>query len=131
MPSVLIEIRQKYTLDVELGIIEAVHSALIESFKIMPNDRHIRIVTHEPHHFQCPLDKEKPEFFTHITIDCFVGRTLETKRLLYKTIVNKLEPFGIPKDHTMIILREISTDNFGIRGGQAASDIDLGFKIDV
>ena len=41
------------------------------------------------------------------------------------------EPFGIPKDHTMIILREIPTDNFGIRGGQAASDIDLGFKIDV
>lgn len=75
--------------------------------------------------------KGKTRVFTHITIDCFVGRTLETKRLLYKTIVNKLEPFGIPKDHTMIILREIPTDNFGIRGGQAASDIDLGFKIDV
>ena len=131
MPSVLIEVRQKYTLEVELGIIEAVHSALIESFEIMPNDRHLRLVTYEPHHFQCPPEKEKPEFFTHITIDCFVGRSLETKRLLYKTIVDNLEPFGVPRDHVMIIIREISTDNFGIRGGQAASDIDLGFKIDV
>ncbi|MBD3843035.1 MAG: tautomerase family protein [Campylobacterales bacterium] len=131
MPSVLIEVRQKYTLEVELGIIEAVHSALIEAFRIMPNDRHLRLVTYEAHHFQCPPDKEKPEFFTHITIDCFVGRSLETKRLLYKTIVDNLEPFGVPRDHVMIIIREISTDNFGIRGGQAASDIDLGFKIDV
>lgn len=131
MPSVVIEVRQKYSVEVELGIIEAVHSALREAFKIMPNDRNLRLVVHDAHRFQCPPEMEKPEFFTLITIDCFVGRSLETKRLLYKTIVNNLEPFGVPKDHIMIILREIPADNFGIRGGQAACDVDLGFKVNV
>ncbi|MBP7880368.1 MAG: tautomerase family protein [Acinetobacter sp.] len=131
MPSVVIEVRQKYSIEVELGIMEAVHSALREAFKIMPNDRNLRLVVHDAHRFQCPPEREKPEFFTLITIDCFVGRSLETKRLLYKTIVNNLEPFGVPKDHIMIILREIPADNFGIRGGQAACDVDLGFKVNV
>ncbi|MCH7307307.1 tautomerase family protein [Acinetobacter sp. NIPH 1852] len=131
MPSVVIEVRQKYSIEVELGIMEAVHSALREAFKIMPNDRNLRLVVHDAHRFQCPPEREKPEFFTLITIDCFVGRSLETKRLLYKTIVNNLEPFGVPKDHIMIILREIPADNFGIRGGQAACDVDLGFNVDV
>lgn len=131
MPSVVIEVRQKYSIEVELGIMEAVHSALREAFKIMPNDRNLRLVVHDAHRFQSPPEREKPEFFTLITIDCFVGRSLETKRLLYKTIVNNLEPFGVPKDHIMIILREIPADNFGIRGGQAACDVDLGFKVNV
>ncbi|ENU29916.1 hypothetical protein F991_02403 [Acinetobacter sp. CIP-A165] len=131
MPSVLIEVRQKYSIEVELGIMEAVHSALREAFKIKPNDRNLRLVVHDAHRFQCPPESKKPEFVTLITIDCFVGRSLEAKRLLYKAIVNNLEPFGVPKDHIMIILREIPADNFGIRGGQAACDVDLGFNVDV
>jgi len=29
------------------------------------------------------------------------------------------------------MLREITAENWGIRGGQAACDVDLGFKVDV
>jgi len=51
---------------------------------------------------------------------------------LYKTIVSNLEQkFGIPKNHVKILLREIPKENWGIRGGQAACDIDIGFKTDV
>jgi len=131
MPSVLIETRQEYSKEIEMGIMEAVHSALRESFKIMPHDRNVRFLVHEPHRFDCPPDREKPEFYTHISIDCFSGRSLEAKRSLYRAIVNNLEKFGIPKNHVKIMLREITAENWGIRGGQAACDVDLGFKIDV
>jgi len=50
---------------------------------------------------------------------------------LYQEIVNKLEPFGIPKDHVKILIREITRENWGIRGGQAGCDVELGFNIDV
>ena len=131
MPSVLIEVRQQYSREVETGIIEAVHSALRESFKIMPHDRNVRLLVHEPHRFECPPDREKPEFYTHISIDCFAGRSLDAKRNLYQAIVNNLESFGIPRNHVKIMLREITAENWGIRGGQAACDVELGFKIDV
>nr|WP_212749443.1 hypothetical protein [Acinetobacter lwoffii] len=38
---------------------------------------------------------------------------------------------GIPADHILIHLRESALENWGIRGGQAACDVDLGFKVDV
>ena len=131
MPSVLIEIRQKYSTEIESGIMEAVHSALRDCFKILPGDRNVRLIVHEPHRFECPPDREKPEFYTHVSIDCFAGRSIEAKRKLYKLIVTNLESFGIPNDHVKIMLREITAENWGIRGGFAACDIDLGFEVKV
>ena len=131
MPSVLIETRQEYSEEIEEGIMEAVHSALRESFKILPHDRHVRLISHRPYRFQCPEGKAKPDFYTHISIDCFAGRSLDAKRKLYKSIVSNLEAYGIPNDHVKILLREITPENWGIRGGQAACDVDLGFKIQV
>lgn len=131
MPSVLIETRQQRTPQQETEIMEAVHMALREAFKIKPDDKHVRLVAHEPHRFICPPGKANPEVYTHVSIDALAGRSLDAKRNLYKAIVNNLEALGIPKDHTKILLREIPTTNWGVRGGQAACDIDLGFKIDV
>lgn len=131
MPSVLIEVRQLYSVEQESAIMEAVHAALRDAFKIKPDDKNVRLIAHEPHRFICPPGKAKPEVYTHISIDALAGRTLDAKRRLYQAIVNGLEPLGIPKDHTKILLREIPTSNWGVRGGQAACDIDLGFKIDV
>lgn len=131
MPSALIEVRQQYSLQVESGIMEAVHAALRETFKILPDDRNVRLLVHEPHRFQCPPDREKPEYYTHISIDCFAGRSLETKRKLYKAIVNNLSEFGIPANHVKIMLREITAENWGIRGGHAACDVELGYEVNI
>jgi phenylpyruvate tautomerase PptA (4-oxalocrotonate tautomerase family) len=131
MPSVLIEVRRQYTQEQEGALMEAVHMALREAFKIVPGDKNVRLIVHEPHRFAYPPAREKPDFYTHISIDAFAGRSIDAKRNLYKSIVNNLEPFGIPKDHVKILLREIAKENWGIRGGQAGCDIDLGFKVDV
>ena len=131
MPSVLIEVRQQYSAEIESGIMEAVHSALRSAFKILPGDRNVRLLVHEPHRFECPPDREKPEYYTHISIDCFAGRSLAAKRKLYKNIVSNLSQFDIPENHVKIMLREITAENWGIRGGQAACDVDLGFEVKV
>lgn len=131
MPSVLIEVRKQYTKEQEIAIMETVHAALRETFKILPSDRNVRFLVHEPHRFICPPDREKPELYTHISIDAFAGRSLEAKRNLYKSIVNNLELLGIPRNQVKILLREIPKENWGIRGGQAGCDVDLGFKIEV
>jgi phenylpyruvate tautomerase PptA (4-oxalocrotonate tautomerase family) len=131
VPSVLIEIRRAILAEEETHIMEAVHSALREAFRILPGDRNVRLIVHEPHRFACPPERSHPELYTHVTIDAFAGRSVDAKRALYRGIVEKLEGLGIPKDQVKILLRESPKDNWGIRGGQAGCDVDLGFTIDV
>jgi phenylpyruvate tautomerase PptA (4-oxalocrotonate tautomerase family) len=131
MPSVLIELRRNLTPEDEVKLIDAVHAALQTAFKILPTDKNMRLIVHEPHRFACPPTLEKPEYYTHISIDAFKGRSLDAKRALYKEIVKNLEPFRIPANHVKILIREITPENWGIRGGQAACDVDLGFEINV
>jgi len=131
MPSVLIEVRRPLSERAGTDIIEAVHGALREAFRIPASDRCVRLVVHEPGRFECPPDRERPEMYTHVSLDVFAGRTPEAKRSLYRRIVENLEPLGIPRDHVKILLREIPSEDWGIRGGQAASDIELGFDVEV
>ena len=131
MPSVLIEIRQNYEQRLEIALIDAVHDALVEAFKIPAEDKNVRLIVHEPHRFACPPDRAKPELYTHVSVDAFSGRSIDAKRNLYRAIVRNLEVFGIPKDHVKILIREIPRENWGLSGGQAGCDIDLGFKIEI
>ena len=131
MPSILIEVRTERAPEAEVAIINAVHAALVKAFHIPENDRELSLVVHPPHRFACPPDRSQPSLFTRITIDAFVGRSLEAKRELYATIVDKLEPLGIPRDHVLTVLREHPLENIGVRGGRAACDVDLGFNINV
>ncbi len=130
MPSVLIETRRAYTPKEETAIMEAVHLALRDAFKIPADDRCLRLVSHEPHRFACPPDRKQPDRFIHITIEAFAGRSINAKRELYQCMVDRLEPLGIPHDHVTVLLHEVARENWGHRG-MAGSDIDVGFKIEV
>jgi phenylpyruvate tautomerase PptA (4-oxalocrotonate tautomerase family) len=131
MPSVLIEVRTQHEREQELRIMEAVHSALRTAFQIPANDRNVRLLVHEPHRFECPPDRTRPDLYTHVSIDAFFGRTLDAKRKLYRCIVENLESTGIPRDHVKILLREIPLQNWGLSGGKPGSEIDLGFTVEV
>jgi phenylpyruvate tautomerase PptA (4-oxalocrotonate tautomerase family) len=61
----------------------------------------------------------------------FAGRSLATKKALYQAIVGNLEKVGVPPHDIKITLIEVPADNWGLRGGQPASEIDLGFKIKI
>lgn len=131
MPAVIIEVRRQYAADQELAIMNAVHAALVRAFEIPAEDRNVRLVVHEPERFMCAPELAHPEYRTIISIDCFAGRSLTAKRRLYRAIVEGLEPLGIPRDHVSTILHEIALENWGVGGGHAASDVDLGFTVNV
>ena len=123
MPSTIIEVRKNYSPEQETDIIEAVYQAMIIAFEITPNERTIRLIAHEPHRYLADPALEYPELHTHISIDTFAGRSLDSKRKLYREIISNLNKLGIPKNHVEILLREIPRENWGIRGGQAGCDI--------
>ncbi len=129
MPNVEIEVRRQYTPDQEARIIDAVHSAVVEGLKIPEEDKTIRLVVHEPRRF--PVSQSKSDRYTLVNIDLLAGRSLNAKKTLYRAIVRNLEPLGIPPGQVKILLRESPSDNWGIRGGLPASEVDLGFEIDV
>ena len=129
MPNVTIEVRRKYTAAEEEKIISAVNAALMEGLKTPEWDKTIRLISHDPHRFAAPPGRG--DRYTLIDIDLFSGRSLEAKRALYQALVRNLEKLGIPRDHVKVLLRESGAENWGIRGGVPASEVDLGFKIDV
>lgn len=131
MPSTSIEIRREYSADEEVAIIDAVQASLIAAFRIPPEDRHVRLHVNLPHRMATSPTLEQPDRYTLVTVDCFEGRSVDAKRALYTEIVTRFEALGIPKDHVTIIVRDLPARNWGIRGGHAASDIDLGFQVDV
>jgi len=129
VPNVEIEIRRQYPLDQEERIIDAVHSAVVEGLKIPVEDKTIRLEVHEPHRF--PVSQSKTDRYTLINIDLLAGRSLAAKKTLYRAIVRNLEPLGIPPDQVKIPLRESPSDDWAIRGGLPASDVDLDFEVNV
>ena len=131
MPNVLIEVRRSYSPEIETAIMEAVHSAWVEAFKIPVHDKAIRLVVHDPHRFACSPQRTHPEAYTLVTIEAFAGRSIEAKRHLFSAIVTNLKGLSIPSDHVSIVLHDIPLENWGIRGGIPASDVELGFKVDV
>ena len=131
MPSTLIEVAKLYSKEHEVALLEAVLSALREAFKIPEWDRNIRLMVHEPHRFARPPGRGDSELFTQVSIDCFAGRSLDAKRALYQCIVRNFEALGIPKEQVTIMLREIPKEDWGVQGGQAACDVDVGFVVEV
>ena len=131
MPHVLIETRREYSQAEEVELIDAVHGALQRAFRIPPEDRHVRLLAHRPHRFAVPPGTAQPDRFTLVSIDAFAGRSLEAKRDLYRQIVESLEPLGIPSDHVSIVVRDLPQESWGIRGGLAACDVELGFDVNV
>lgn len=129
MPDVLIEVRGNWIGTRKAQMIEAVHGALVEAIKIPRDDRVLRFVSHATEDFVIP--PHHGEKFTRIEITMFAGRSRDAKRKLYREIVRRLEPFGVPSKDVKIVLVEVTSENWGLRGGHAGCDIDLGFEINV
>lgn len=114
--------RDKHTL------VHDFHQVLRDILKISEHDR-LFIVHEKPDHFFQPLNTEGKYVFVEIQL--FPGRRADTKRLLYQQMVAVFQSYGIPAGNIRIVLHEITRENWGIRGGQAASDVDLGYSIHI
>ena len=127
MPNTLIATRSGWIID-PAAVIDAVQSALREALKIPEGDRTLRLIEHPASHFAIPPGRG--EKFTLVEVTMFSGRSMGAKAL-YQAIVCNLAALGVPPLDIKIALLETPPENWGLRGGMPASEIDLGFKIDV
>ncbi len=129
MPLSTIEVRQPRTPQQVQALMQALHQAQCEVLRVPEHDRQIRYVEHRPEHFAIPPGCS--DAYTLVEVKLFAGRTLATKRAFYQAIVQRFEALGIPRDEVFIVRTEMPLQDCGLRGGQAACDLDLGFKLDV
>ena len=129
MPIARIEVRKKWSRQEKDLMISALHESMVACLKIPEHDRLIRLVEHGPEDFVVPPGCSENYVLVEITM--FSGRSLDAKRALYKSVVSKFTGIGIPKKEIFIVLHDVPKDNWGIRGGIPASEIDVGFKIEV
>lgn len=129
MPEVRIEVREGRSASEKKALLQAVHSALVEALRIPEHDRIQRLYELSAENFEIPPDKT--EMFTLIEVTMFPGRSLDAKRVLYRALVRNLGDLGVAPDDVFIILREPPMENWGIRGGVPASEVDLGFEVEV
>jgi 4-oxalocrotonate tautomerase family enzyme len=69
------------------------------------------------------------ENYVLVEVSMFSGRSLEAKRALYKSIVQRFTALGINATDITILIHELPADNWGIRGGVPASEVELGYKV--
>jgi len=129
MPLAKIEVRRSRPASEVKALIDAVYQAQREALKVPEGDRQIRYIEHKPEHFAVPPGKT--ENYTLVEITLFPGRSLDAKRILYRSIVRRFGELGIAPTDIFIVLNEPPLDNWGIRGGVPASEVDIGFKLNV
>lgn len=128
MPSTWIATGE-WILGREAEMIEAVQSALVACLKLPDWDREIVLDTYPDNRRIAPTGRA--ERYTRIEITLFSGRSMNAKRALYRAIVDRLAALGVPGNEIKITLIEVPLENWGLRGGIPASELDLGIKIDV
>jgi phenylpyruvate tautomerase PptA (4-oxalocrotonate tautomerase family) len=113
----------------EMELIEAIQSALVSSIKIPDWDRDIVVDLYDGKRRIVPTGRS--DRYTRIEIELFAGRSMDAKRALYRAIVQNVSTLGVPETKTKTVLIEVPLENWGLRGGSAGTDVDLGFRVEV
>ena len=129
MPIVKINLLDSWTREEEQSISQTIHVVLIETLGIPDADFNHRILRFNRDTWQLPPGKS--DQYVLIEMDLFPGRHPETKAALYKSLVTRLKDFDIPEMDIIVIINEPPLDNWGIRGGNPASQTELGYILDV
>ena len=130
MPIVKIEIYKGFDAGYRKKILDGVHQALVDSFKIPDSDRNQLIYEFDDDRFERNANKSRA--FTIIEITAFKGRSREAKRMLYRKIVENLKAMpGIEPEDILITINEPELVNWGIHGGKCADETDIGFNVDI
>jgi phenylpyruvate tautomerase PptA (4-oxalocrotonate tautomerase family) len=128
MPIVHVHVREGRSPAGKQAILDGVHAALVEAFRIPESDRHQILHEHAPDHFE----SGKGPDFTLVELTVFPGRSADAKRRLFEAIVRNLERgAGIAPASVLIVIHEPPLECWGIRGGRPASEVSIGFELDV
>lgn len=127
MPLVKIDIEKGQSREFLLSLMDLTMNCVKEGLKLPQDDTNIRLTEFEPGFFRM-----KTPYRIIIEISMFAGRSVEAKRNLYQLITNTLfEKLAVEKTHVFILINDQPKENWGVRGGVAACDLELGFKVDI
>jgi phenylpyruvate tautomerase PptA (4-oxalocrotonate tautomerase family) len=129
MPLVRLEVRQGRSATQKRALLDAAHAALVEALRIPDDDRMQRIVEHARDDFELPPGRS--DDFVLVEVTLFAGRSAQAKRRLYQVLVRNFAGLGTAPTDVLVVLHEPPLDDWGIRGGQMASEVDLGFEVQV
>jgi phenylpyruvate tautomerase PptA (4-oxalocrotonate tautomerase family) len=110
-------------------LLDAIHQALVEAFKIPAGDRHQQLLELDAAHFAIPADRGSG--FTLIEITAFPGRSVDAKRALYRGLARRCEAAGVPPRDLFVVLLEPPRESWSPRDGISSADREPGFKLDV
>ncbi len=88
-----------------------------------------RIVEHARDDFELPPGRSDDFVLAEVTM--FAGRSRQAKRRLDQVLVRNFGELGVAPADVFVVLHEPPLENWGIRGGQMASEVDVGFEIQV
>lgn len=127
MPQIRIETKAGNSIDFLKIFIEVTMTVVREVLQLPENDRNIRLLEYNPEYFST-----KPPYEYIIEIMMFEGRSKETKKRLFDKVVTELHSrLGIARESVIIILNEQPMENWGIRGGKPADEVEIGFKVEI
>jgi phenylpyruvate tautomerase PptA (4-oxalocrotonate tautomerase family) len=121
----LTRISANFSIPNKTSLVNDVQNTLVNVLKIPAYDRLIIVDENQKGFFQ-PLNTAGK--YVLVELSMFRGRTKETKQALYKSLVDVLEKHGIGKNNVRIVIYDVPKDNWGIRGGQMASEVEMGFE---
>ena len=122
MPTVKVEMIKGKSTAYKHALLDGIHQALVDHFKVPQENRIHRIYELDKENFK--LNASKTNDFVLIELTVIQGRSFEAKKNLYKAIADNLtSALGIAKTDILIILNEVPADNWGVRGGVPASSI--------
>ena len=129
MPYVRIETRQGWLEGRYNELFDGIDRALVDVLGVPLGDSLLRLHYHADEMIRLPQGCD-PRFVL-LEVALFPGRTLTTKRALYRALTDAVAALGVPPNAVTVMLNEVALDNWGIRNGQAASDISFDFAINV
>lgn len=128
MAVVRIDVRKTRSQEDIESFCKAVQLATLETLNVRSSDLHVIYSEHDSNKFITP--PKKSDLYTLVDVVLSTGRRLEAKRAFYQAVVRNLSEQGVPSSEVLIVLNEQPLENWGIRKGQAACDVELGFKLD-
>jgi phenylpyruvate tautomerase PptA (4-oxalocrotonate tautomerase family) len=126
-----IEIRQGRSSDEKQALVQAVGAALSQALQAPREDPSVRLAEYPPEQFSIPYPDRHSDRYTLVEITMFAGRSTQTKRRLYSAVVECLAAVGVPSNDVLIVLHEPPMESWGVDGGIPASEVNVGFKVDI
>jgi phenylpyruvate tautomerase PptA (4-oxalocrotonate tautomerase family) len=109
--------------------LDAVHDAVVAALHVPGDDPTVTITEIDPDNMAMPCGVG--DSYTVVQITMFAGRSIETKQALYRSVCESLTAIGIPRSDILTAIVESPTENWGVDGGWPASEVDLGFRVDI